>query len=67
MMWITLGLILAALLIAYWVWWRQMERRFLQEMADAVGFYDSATDPWEEPQIVATFGGIHDVNEDEWR
>ena len=60
-------LVLGALLIAFWVWMRSLQRGYLAELAARVKYHGTATDPWEEPQIVATYGGIHDVDQDEWR
>ena len=67
MIWGIAALVLGALLIALWVWMRAVERDYLDRLAAMAGHPSSATDPWEEPRIVATYGGIHDVDQDEWR
>jgi hypothetical protein len=61
--WGIMTLVAAAILIALWVWWRQQERTYLNDMARFVRNAGTATDPWEEPQIVATYGGIYDAVE----
>jgi hypothetical protein len=66
MMWFTLTLVGAAILIAFWVWYRQQQRTYLNDLARRVRNAGSATDPWEEPRIVTTLGGIHDWEADVW-
>lgn len=63
--WGIMTLVGAAILIAFWVWYRQQQRTYLQDLARRVRQYGAATDPWEEPTIIST-GGIHDVEEDGW-
>lgn len=64
-MWFTLTLVGAAILIAFWIWYRQQQRNYLAEMARYVRNAGTATDPWEEPTIV-TLGGFHDWEDDLW-
>jgi hypothetical protein len=60
------ALVLAALLIAFWVWMRVQEREYLRSLARAAR-QRPWTDEWESPRILRVEGGIYDVEEDEWR
>jgi hypothetical protein len=57
-------LVIAALLIAGWAWMRAASMADLHAMRTQAARSKKATDEWEEPRIVATYGGIYD-QEDE--
>jgi hypothetical protein len=60
------ALVLAALLIGFWVWTRHAIDEDFRQMRHAARRSTFIAEEWESPHIVATYGGIHDVEEDGW-
>ena len=56
-------LVIAALLIAFFVWMRHLAEEDLRSLAASVRYDVDSTDEWERPRIVRVEGGIYDVIE----
>jgi hypothetical protein len=59
-------LLIAAGIILLWIYFRLLGQQYLREMAEQARRSTFIAEEWEHPRIVATYGGIHDVEEDGW-